>query len=192
MTKIKIGNIEIEVNEANTEEEKVKGLQGVKEMPKNVGMLFNYLSDIGHKDFWMDKTDLPLDIIFLNEDQEVISVKEGKPNTKDFVSEDGVAYVLELNKDSGVKKGDTMDFEDEDIPTMKVLAPNGETQMELEGGERIVSRRETKILIKKAKEAEAFKDTDDFEKKCKSLGKYMFKVLTGQDNREPEYVESPK
>ena len=32
---------------------------------------------------------------------------------------------------------------------MKVLAPDGSSQMDLEGGERIVSRKETKVLIKK-------------------------------------------
>jgi hypothetical protein len=36
---------------------------------------------------------------------------------------------------------------------MKVLAPDGSTQMNLEGGERIISRKQTKILIKKAKKA---------------------------------------
>ncbi|MCI7205621.1 MAG: hypothetical protein MSA15_06445 [Clostridium sp.] len=49
-----------------------------------------------------------------------------------------------------MKVGDKLEFEDEDSPVMKVLAPDGSTQMELWGGERIVSRRETKILIKKA------------------------------------------
>lgn len=30
------------------------------------------------------------------------------------------------------------------------------------------------------------------DKDYKSLGKYIFKVLKGQDSRKPEYVESPK
>lgn len=30
------------------------------------------------------------------------------------------------------------------------------------------------------------------DKDYKALGKYIFKVLKGQDNREPEYVEGPK
>jgi hypothetical protein len=60
--------------------------------------------------------------------------------------------------------------------------------MHLEGGERIVSRKETKVLIKKALKANASKEDKDY----KALGKYIFKVLKGQDNREPEYVEGPK
>lgn len=30
------------------------------------------------------------------------------------------------------------------------------------------------------------------DKDYKSLGKYIFKVLKGQDGREPEYVKSPE
>jgi len=47
--------------------------------------------------------------------------------------------------------------------------------MPLEGGERIVSRKETKILIKKALKANASKEDKDY----KALGKYIFKVLKG-------------
>lgn len=30
------------------------------------------------------------------------------------------------------------------------------------------------------------------DKDYKALGKYMFKVLSGQDSREPEYVNAPE
>ena len=59
--------------------------------------------------------------------------------------------------------------------------------MDLVGGERIVSRKETKVLIRKAKKAlDSHSDSD-----YKSLGKYIFKVFKKQDSREPEYVNSP-
>ena len=99
-------------------------------------------------------------------------------------------YVVELNKESGVKVGDELEFEedyDNPTPIMKVLAPDGSTQMELQGGERIVSRRETKVLIKKAMKARDSKEDKDY----KALGKYIFKVFNKQDNREPEYVSVP-
>jgi hypothetical protein len=60
--------------------------------------------------------------------------------------------------------------------------------MFLKGGERIVSRKETKVLIKKALKAGASKEDKDY----KALGKYIFKVLKGQNERPAEYVESPK
>jgi hypothetical protein len=45
--------------------------------------------------------------------------------------------------------------------------------MELQGGERIFSRKSTKVLIRKAKKAERTKLDKDY----KSLGLYIFKEL---------------
>lgn len=189
--KITIGNKVYTVKEAKTEEEKIKGLQGVKQLPKDEGMLF-YFDPDEEISMWMDKTQIPLDIIFINEEQEVTKVYHGKPEDKTLVSSPKTAYVLEVNQGSGIKIGDELDFDEDSEPVMKVLAQDGSTQMELWGGERIVSRRETKILIKKAKAAEAAKNTTKFNNKCISLGKYIFKVLKGQDTRPAEYVESAK
>ena len=61
-------------------------------------------------------------------------------------------------------------------------------QMALKGGERIVSRRETLVLIKKALKADESKEDKDY----KALGKYIFKVFKGQDTRKPEYVNAPE
>lgn len=187
---VKIGNKEYKVREAKTEKEKIKGLQGVEKLPKDEGMLF-YFNPDEQISMWMKDTKIPLDIIFINEEQEVTKVYHGKPNDETLVSSPETAYVLEVNQESGIKVGDKLDIDDDNlIPVMKVLAPDGSTQMELWGGERIVSRRESKILIKKAKAAEAVKDTPQFENKCRSLGKYIFKVIKGQDTRPAEYVEN--
>ena len=71
---------------------------------------------------------------------------------------------------------------------MKVLAQDGSDQYQLWGGERIFSRKNTKILIKKAKKANISKDDKDY----KALGRYIFKCIRIQDEREPEYVESAR
>ena len=186
---IKISNKEYNVKEAKTEEEKRKGLQGIKSLPKDEGMLF-YFDPDDEVSMWMNKTYIPLDIIFINEEQEVTKVYHGKPEDKILVSSPKTAYVLEVNQGSGIKVGDELDFDENSEPVMKVLAPDGSTQMELWGGERIISRRETKILIKKAKLAESVKDTPKFNNKCISVGKYIFKVIKGQDTRPAEYVKS--
>lgn len=187
---IKIGSKEYKVTEAKTDQEKIKGLQGVEKLPKDEGMLF-YFDPNEEVSMWMKDTKIPLDIIFINDEQEVTKVHQGKPEDETLVTSPETAYVLEVNQGSGIKVGDELDIDDNSGPVMKVLAPDGSTQMELWGGERIVSRRESKILIKKAKAAESVKDTPQFENKCRSLGKYMFKVIKGQDTRKPEYVSSP-
>lgn len=186
---IKIANKEYNVKEAKTEEERRKGLQGIKSLPKDEGMLF-YFDPDDEVSMWMDKTYIPLDIIFINEEQEVTKVYHGKPEDKTLVSSPKTAYVLEVNQGSDIKVGDELDFDDDSEPVMKVLAQDGSTQMDLWGGERIISRRETKILIKKAKAAESVKNTPKFDNKCISLGKYIFKVIKGQDTRPAEYVNS--
>ena len=186
MINITLGNKQYKVREAKTSEDKQKGLQGVKEMPKDEGMIF-YFDEPQTVEFWMRDTLLPLDIIFIDEDQEVISVAEGLPNDDTLHSEEDVMYVVELNAKSGVKKGDELEFDEDPDTVMKVLAPDGSTQMELKGGERIVSRRETKVLIRKAKKALDSKNDKDY----KTLGRYIFKVFKKQDNRDPEYVDSP-
>lgn len=189
MATVTIGDKTYKVKEAKTEEEKRKGLQGVEKLPSDEGMLF-YFNPDEKISMWMKDTKIPLDIVFINDDWEVTKVYKGEPNDKSLITSPETAYVLEVNINSGIKKGDEIDIDDGREPVMKVLAQDGSTQMELWGGERIVSRKETKILIKKAKAAEAAKDTPQFENKCRSLGRYMFKVIKGQDSRPNEYVEN--
>lgn len=187
--KVTINDKEWFLRVSKSQEERQRGLQGIKKLSKNEGMLFVFDEIQDEVNFHMKNTHIPLDIIFINEDDEVISVKEGVPESEDLITENDVLYVIELNANSGVQSGDEVDWEDDEneVPTMKILASDGSTQYELYGGERIVSRRETKILIKKAKKAQDSQSDSDYKK----LGRYIFKVFRNQDNRQPEYVESP-
>lgn len=188
--KIEIGDKVYNVEIARTEEEKMKGLQGKTSLASDEGMLFIY-EEPDTVAFWMKDTDIPLDIVFIDEDEEVISVKQGIPNDETLLEENDVMYVLEVNQNSGIQPGDELDEIDDDdlnIPTMKVLAPDGSTQMELEGGERIFSRKNTRTLIKMAKRAYSSGADKDY----KALGKKVFKYLHTQDTNTPEYVDVPK
>lgn len=187
---IEINNKKYEVKEAKTQEERTQGLKNVKSLPQNEGMLFYLDSPKSEVTFTMKDCLIPLDIIFINQDNEIIDVKSAKPNDENIVGkvrnqEDEIVMVLELNVDSDVKIGDEIEFEDDSAPVMKVLATDGSAQMELWGGERIFSRKNTKVLIRKAKKADASKEDKDY----KALGKYIFKCIQQQDNREPEYVK---
>ena len=156
----------------------------------------------------MKDTEIPLDIIFVNQDGVVISVKQGEPLSEEMITEDSefVSCVIELNANSGVKPGDKTDLfselndieedeEDEDeedthpelkVNRLYVYGSDGSVQAELQGGERIFSRKSSKVIIAKAKKAYASKEDKDY----KSLGRYIFKEMKAQDNRDPEYVNN--
>ena len=193
MLDIEIGGKEYSVQEAKTKEELTQGLSNIDSLPKDQGMLF-YFNEPQEVSMWMKDTNIPLDIIFINEDLQVTKVYQGQPNDETLVSEPNTLYVLEVNINSGIKEGDVLEFDedDEDAPVMWGLAQDQSKQMPLWGGERIISRRETKVIVSKAKKIEEVKEDQKlYEQKCKNLGKYIFKVFKGQDNRPAEYVKSP-
>lgn len=185
---IKLNGQEYDIFIAKSEEQKRQGLQNFKSLPSDEGMLFVINEENPIETFFhMHNVPFPLDLIFLDDEFKVLDVKRGEP--EDDKIEGIASYVLEINAGSGIKKGDEAELEDEDTKkyVMKVLGPDGSVQMHLEGGERIVSRKETKVLIKKAIKASESQEDKDY----KALGKYIFKVLKGQDSRDPEYVSAP-
>lgn len=213
---VQIGNKVYHLLVAETEEEKERGLQDVESMEPNEGMLFDYSDDPQASiSFWMKDTTIPLDIVFVNQDGVVISVKQGEPLSEELITEDSefVSCVIELNINSGVQPGDKTDLfeelaseeapeeepgeeledeseEDEypDVPInrLHVYGPDGDIQAYLQGGERIFSRKSTKVIIRKAKKCYMTKDEKDY----KALGRYVFGEMHRQDNREPEYVDN--
>ena len=191
--KVEINDKEYNLLLAKTEEEKENGLKDVEEMDSSEGMFFDYRDDPQDEiSFWMQDTTMPLDIIFVGKNDTVISVHKGIPLTEDLMTEKNVYYVIELNEDSGVKSGDEVEILDEsdlqDLPTSKLLVLNddGTVQFDLgSGSNRIFSRISSRVIIHKAKKAASSKSDTDY----KALGRYIFKELDRQDNRDPEYVE---
>lgn len=191
--KVDIGDKSYICDLLESEEDKRKGLMNIDYLPPDRGALFVWDSE-DTREMWMKDTKIPLDQIAINDDDEVVLVYKAQPEDETLVPFMNAKYILEVNQDSGIVEGDDFeidDSEDLDKYVMKVLAPDGSTQMYLQGGERIVSRKETKTLIRKAKRAYENRDKD-YEKHCKALGKYIFKVIKGQNTRPPEYVEVPE
>lgn len=189
---VEIGTKQYKCKVAKNEEDRRNGLMGIKHLPSDEGMLFVWDNE-DTREMWMKDTEIPLDQIAINDDDEVTFVYTAQPKDETLVPFPNAKYILEVNVNSGIKEGDEFDIDDSDDLNkyvMKVLAPDGTTQMYLQGGERIVSRKETRTLIKKAKKADKNKG-GDFDRYCKALGKYIFKVLQGQDTRDPEYVQVP-
>lgn len=176
-----------------TEEEKELGLQNVIEMESNEGALFDYSDEPQEEiSFWMKDTTIPLLICFINEDGEVISVHKGKPLSEEPITESSefVAYVIEVNVDENIKKGDQTSLGQEDnypdveVNRLYIYGSDGNVQATLQGGERIFSRKSSKVIIKKAKKAYMSKEDKDY----KALGRYVFKEMKAQDERPAEYV----
>lgn len=186
------------------EDSRGKGLQNIPKLPENEGMLFVF-EEPQEVSFWMKDTHIPLDVVFIDEYWRVISIAEGEPLSEQGMEEKNVLYVLEVNPESGISKNDYVDLdeyeelEDEDdgdcivvkikISTnkMQVIDAEGETQAELDGGERIFSRKNTKTMIRLAKRAHDNQRDSDFKK----LGSKVFDFLKIQNEKEDDYVEIP-
>ena len=91
----------IQVEIADTESERMKGLMFRKSLPEKSGMLFVFpVEDI--YSFWMKNTLIPLDMIWLDKDYRVVHIKSFVPIcvTDDCsVYDPGIKakYVLEVN-----------------------------------------------------------------------------------------------
>ena len=213
---IYVNNKKYLVDVADTDELREQGLKDKYFLPQDRGMLFVF-EEPCEACMWMKDTRINLDMIFIDEQGCVISCKEGEYESEEFITEDNVKYVLELNKNSGVKEGDHVDLSelkelydesDEDfdtntfkieieieLPELKekeessspllVIDEKGRVQMQLKGGERIFSRKNTKTLISMAKRAWLSKEEKDY----KALGRKVFQYLDYQNNKKDDYVE---
>lgn len=83
---------------ADDDKERNQGLMDVNDLPKDKGMLFIF-EDNKARSFWMANTPLSLDIMFVNEDYEIVRIHQNtKPfSEKSLASEDPAKYVIETN-----------------------------------------------------------------------------------------------
>lgn len=197
--KIEIADKGYKVLVAESEEEREQGLSNVESMDDDEGMLFVMPEGQKQVVFNTIEMEFDIDLIFIDQNDEVYNVVLGKAHSEENIvstpeGENGrTKYVLEVNANSGIQIGDELDIEDEDEISdeelkMYIIGSDGKPQMDLVGGERIISRRETKEIIRKAKKANKSKTDSDYKK----LGKYIFNVFKKQDSRPNEYVETPK
>lgn len=91
----RITAIAIEVAESDSAKE--RGLMERRSMPARGGMFFPY-KDAAPRTFWMANTYIPLDIIFVGPDSQVVNIAKGtRPLSEQQVSSDAPAqYVVEV------------------------------------------------------------------------------------------------
>lgn len=108
-----IKKIDIEVADDNSQ--RAQGLMWRKSMPENEGMLFIFPEDADQA-FWMKNTIMPLDIIFINSDKEIVKIyKNAVPySEKSMPSEKKAMYVVEtvagFCDKNGISEGDKISY----------------------------------------------------------------------------------
>ena len=104
---------------ADTPEKRAQGLMFREELPEGQGMLFVFEREGVYK-FWMKDTLIPLDIIWLDSEGEVVFIKDSAqpcgPDVCEYINPEKQAkYVLELKAGTaeglGLKPGDKFSFE---------------------------------------------------------------------------------
>ncbi len=112
VVKTAAGDHSFQVELAQTDVQRAKGLMFREEMSEDEGMLFIFEGE-GERYFWMKNTPLPLDIIFVATDGRIVSIAESTtPFSEAIVSSNGPArYVLEVLAGTSEKLGfSTGDF----------------------------------------------------------------------------------
>ena len=105
------GTVAIDIEVADTPEQKAKGLMFRRSMPERAGMLFPY-DRVEEITMWMRNTYIPLDMVFIRKDGVIHRIEEmTQPLSEEIVaSKGGVTAVLELNGGAarrlGIKPGD--------------------------------------------------------------------------------------
>ncbi|MFC1691247.1 DUF192 domain-containing protein [Nanoarchaeota archaeon] len=111
--KVIIGDNTIFVELAQTREDHSKGLMNKTNLPEDNGMLFIF-SKPRSVNLWMKNTLIPLDMIFIDEDNVIVNIETAQPckedPCKEFSSKVGVKFVLEVNAgyadNHNIKQGD--------------------------------------------------------------------------------------
>jgi uncharacterized protein len=106
----------IAVQVADNEEDRNRGLMHRAAIPDSTGMLFIF-EQAGPQSFWMKNTAISLDIIFANENKEIVKIHAYTlPYAIDsYPSEKNAQYVVEVNggfcEKHGIKEGDFIQFD---------------------------------------------------------------------------------
>ena len=92
--------IKIDAEIADKDEERMNGLMFRENLSENKGMLFVFDNE-ETRTFWMKNTLIPLDMIFIGKNLEIVDIKYAVPCKEEpctlYTSEKPAKYVLEVN-----------------------------------------------------------------------------------------------
>jgi hypothetical protein len=126
LIEVRIGNVTIRAEVADTPQERGRGLSGRDSMAEDAGMLF-VLESERQPGFWMQGMRFPLDFVWISGDRRVVDLTEDLPAPDPAAPAEfaritpsaPVRYVLEVNagtiRRAGVALADAVSFEP-DVP----------------------------------------------------------------------------
>lgn len=100
---------------ADTENKRNLGLMNVHDLPEDGGMLFLF-DDEQERSFWMANTPLPLDIIYVNRNKEIVRIyhRTNPYSERLLPSGEPAQYVVEVNggyaRNHDIREGMSIDF----------------------------------------------------------------------------------
>lgn len=186
--KVTIGGNSLDLIAAKTPKERETGLLNTKSIPEDgMALIFPENDEITIHTIGMT---YPIDVIFVNNNR-VKSIHPLLPNNRvsDFADlvieiEFGKAEELGIQKGMEVKKSKSSirkkAIKMKEGGKIKIIGEKGEVVKEVDDEVRIVSRRETKKLFELASRST--------KKSNIELGRFIVKVINGQDNRPQETV----
>src|SRR3989344_1181533 len=99
--------IKVNVEIADSPEERTAGLMFRESLGENFGMLFIF-DDEKTRSFWMKNTLIPLDMVFISRDFKIVDIKYAEPCIQDqctsYVSSKLAKYVLEVNGNFTIRR----------------------------------------------------------------------------------------
>lgn len=114
----RVNNVCINVEIADTMEERTMGLMFRENMGENEGMLFVFESQEA-QGFWMKNMKFALDIIWISADKRIIDIAEniqpcGSQDCESYTSKEKIKYAIEVNagfvKKNNIKKWQEVNF----------------------------------------------------------------------------------
>ena len=106
---------EVSAEVVTTPEDQATGMMYRTELDENAGMLFVFDSQ-RYLSFWMKNTLIPLDMIFINSDKEIVDINHNATprSTNSFAAAAPALYVLEVNggycTERNIQIGDRVDI----------------------------------------------------------------------------------
>lgn len=115
-SKIKIGDTLLDLEIADTQEKRIKGLSDRDNLRENTGLLFIFEKE-GMHGIWMKNMNFPIDIAWLDKEKRIVHIEGNiSPETypKIFTSDKPSLYVLETESDffskNKIEIGHLVDF----------------------------------------------------------------------------------